>query len=430
MIIVDKMGLKSYIYNSKICPKGLSVMRKYDLIIVGGCASGLAAAISCKRLYPQKRIVILEKLPRIGKKILATGNGKCNLTNLEACTHSYRNKSFADFALNKYNPRKVIGFFESMGLLCYADNCGRVYPESNTAASVLDALRLEVEKLGIEVICDFAVSDIRKENGKFTVNNELESEKIIIATGGKASPPQGSDGSGYPLVKKLGHSVTPLHPALVPLTVADEITKSLKGIRVRDVELTLENGKILKKSKGEILFTENGLSGIAAMELASNAEISLNDVKKNTFTHIDFLPQHTGNNLLGYLKNLRDIKGNADLDYLLNGILPKALGVAICKVCKLYGSDRTVSGLSDKELKITASIIKDFSLKVTGTKGFNNAQVTCGGVPVDEIDPETMQSKKCKGLYIVGEIVDVDADCGGFNLQWAWASGMLAGELK
>lgn len=405
-------------------------MKNYDLIIVGGCASGLAAAINCKRLYPQKSIVILEKLPRTGKKILATGNGKCNLTNLEALSHNYRNKAFADYALNKYNPQKVIGFFESMGLLCYADGCGRVYPESNTAASVLDALRLEVERLGIDVKCEFAVSDIRKENGKFIVNGELQSDKIIIAAGGKASPPQGSDGSGYPLAKKLGHSLTTLHPALVPLTVADDITRSLKGIRVRDVELTLENGRILKKSRGEILFTDNGLSGIAAMELAAQAEISINSVKKNTFTHIDLLPAYSENRLFGYLKNLRDIKGFAGLDYLLNGILPKQLGIAICKVCNLYKNDKTVSSLSDRELKAIASKIKDFSLKVTGTKGFQNAQVTCGGVSVDEIDPETMQSKKCKGLYFAGEIIDVDGDCGGFNLQWAWASGLLAGELK
>lgn len=405
-------------------------MKNYDLIIVGGCASGLAAAISCKRHYPEKRIAILEKLPRIGKKILATGNGKCNLTNLEALSHNYRNKDFADFALNKYNPQRVIGFFGSIGLLCYADGCGRVYPESNTAASVLDALRIELERLKIEVKCDCAVTDIRKSNGKFIVNNELQCGKIILATGGRASPPQGSDGSGYPLAKKLGHSLTALYPALVPLTVADEITKSLKGIRARDVELTLENGRILKKSRGEILFTDNGLSGIAAMELAAEAEISLDNVKKNAFTHIDFLPDRSRDELIEYLKNIRNIKGFCQTDYLLNGILPKQIGVAICKVCKLYKSERLISDFSDKELEMIISKIKDFSLKVTGTKGFQNAQVTCGGVSVDEIDPETMQSKICRGLYLTGEIVDVDGDCGGFNLQWAWASGMLAGELK
>ncbi len=405
-------------------------MKRFDLTVIGGCASGLAAAINCKRLYPQKRIAVIEKLPRIGKKILATGNGKCNLTNLDALSHDYRNKRFAQVAIQKYPPQKVIGFFESMGLLCYADNCGRVYPESNTATSVLDALRTEAEKLGIEIICDFAVADIKKQNGLFEINGEIKSEKIIIATGGKASPSQGSDGSGYTLAKKLGHTVTALYPALVPLTVADEITRSLKGIRARDVVLTLENGNVIKKSRGEILFADFGLSGIAAMELAADAEISLVNVKKNTFTHIDFAPSYDEKYLLNYLKNLKDIKGNCSMDFLLNGLLPKQIGIAICKVCKIHNGERKISTLTESELKLVVSKIKDFSLKVTGTKGFQNAQVTCGGVDVNEINPETMQSKKCSGLYFTGEIIDVDGACGGFNLQWAWASGMLAAELK
>ncbi len=405
-------------------------MKRFDVTVIGGCASGLAAAINCKRLYPEKKTAVVEKLPRIGKKILATGNGKCNLTNLEALSHGYRNKSFAAYAMNKYPPQKVIGFFESTGLLCYADSCGRVYPESNMAASVLDALRLEAERLDIDIICDFPVSDIKKQNGFFEINGEIRSEKIIVATGGKASPSQGSDGSGYALAKKLGHTVTTLHPALVPLTVADEITKSLKGIRAKDVVLTLENGRVLKQSRGEILFADFGLSGIAAMELAAEAEISINDVKKNTFTHIDFAPAYKESFLLNYLKNLRNIKGNCSMDFLLNGLLPKQVGIAICKVCKLYKSERKISTLTDGEMKLIVSRIKDFSLRVTGTKGFQNAQVTCGGVDVREINPETMQSKKCSGLYFAGEIIDVDGACGGFNLQWAWASGMLAAELK
>lgn len=405
-------------------------MKRYDLTVIGGCASGLAAAINCKRKHPEKKIAVVEKLSKIGKKILATGNGKCNLTNLDALSHDYRNKNFTEYAMNKYPPQKVIGFFESVGLLCYADSCGRVYPESNTASSVLDALRFETEKLGIEIICDFCVSEIKKQNGFFEINGEIRSEKIIIATGGKSSPSQGSDGSGYALAKKSGHKVTSLHPALVPLTVADEITKSLKGIRARDVVLTLENGRVLKQSRGEILFADFGLSGIAAMELAAEAEISINDVKKNTFTHIDFTPSHSEKYLFDYLKNLKNIKGECSLDYLLNGILPKQIGVAICKACGIYKSERKISALNDNEIKSVVSKTKDFSLKVTGTKGFQNSQVTCGGVLVNEIDPETMQSKICKGLYFAGEIIDVDGACGGFNLQWAWASGMLAGELR
>ncbi len=405
-------------------------MKRYDLTVIGGCASGLAAAISCKRKHPEKKIAVVEKLPKIGKKILATGNGKCNLTNLEALSHGYRNKDFTEPAMNKYPPQKVIGFFESMGLLCYSDSCGRVYPESNTASSVLDALRIEAERLDIDIICDFPVSEIKKQNGLFEINGEIRSEKVIIATGGKSSPSQGSDGSGYVLAKKSGHTVTALHPALVPLTVADEITKSLKGIRARDVMLTLENGKILKQSRGEILFADYGLSGIAAMELAADAEISINDVKKNTFTHIDFTPSYSEKYLFEYMKKLKNIKGECSLDYLLNGILPKQIGIAICKACKIYKGERKISTLNDAELKMLASKIKDFSIKVTGTKGFQNAQVTCGGVSVNEIDPETMQSKICEGLYFAGEIIDVDGACGGFNLQWAWASGMLAAELR
>lgn len=405
-------------------------MKRFDLTVIGGCTSGLAAAISCKRKYPEKKVAVVEKLPRIGKKILATGNGKCNLTNLESLSHGYRNKDFTEPAMNKYPPQKVMGFFESMGLLCYSDSCGRVYPESNTAASVLDSLRIEAERLNIDIICDFPVSEIKKQNGLFEINGEIRSEKIIIATGGKSSPSQGSDGSGYALAKKLGHTVTSLHPALVPLTVADEITKSLKGIRARDVALTLENGKILKQSRGEILFADFGLSGIAAMELAADSEISINDVKKNTFTRIDFTPSYSEKYLFDYMKNLKNIKGECSLDYLLNGILPKQIGIAICKVCKVYKSERKISTLNDAELKSVASKIKGFSLKVTGTKGFQNSQVTCGGVSVSEIEPETMQSKVCEGLYFAGEIIDVDGACGGFNLQWAWASGMLAAELK
>ena len=216
----------------------------------------------------------------------------------------------------------------------------------------------------------------------------------------------------------------------MPLTVADEITKSLKGIRARDAVLTLENGRIIKQSRGEILFSDFGLSGIAAMELAADAEISINDVKRNTFTHIDFTPSYSEKYLFDYMKNLKNIKGECPLDYLLNGILSKQIGIAICKVCKIYKSERKISTLSDAEIKMIASRIKDFSLKVTGTKGYQNSQVTCGGVSVNEIDPATMQSRICKGLYFAGEIIDVDADCGGYNLQWAWASGMLAAELK
>lgn len=405
-------------------------MKKYDLIVVGGCSAGIVAAINAKRLYPEKKVVILEKLPRIGKKLLATGNGKCNITNLYALEHDYVGKGFAAYALNEYTPDKIVEFFESLGLICYSDSCGRVYPESNTAASVVDALRFELERLGIDVFCDTPVTDIRKSGADFIINNEYGCKKIILAVGGKSSPSQGSDGSGYPLAKKLGHAVTNLVPALVPLCGSPEITKPMKGMRVRDVVLRLRGDKILAKTQGEILFTDYGLSGIAAMELAAPAQKYIDTVKRNPFTIVDFMPKMTYNEIAEYLQNLCKIKSFCTMDNLLTGFLPKAVGIAICKASELYKSDKKLEELSAKEIKTIAEKIKNFPVEISGTKGFANAQVTSGGIKTDEINTETMQSKKCKGLYFAGEIIDVDGGCGGFNLQWAWASGMLAGELK
>ena len=405
-------------------------MKKYDLIIVGGCAAGLVAAINAKRLHSEMSVAVLEKLPRIGKKLLATGNGKCNLTNEYALTHGYVNRAFVNEAFSAYPPQKIIEFFESVGLLCYSDSEGRVYPESNTAASVVDALRFEIERLKTDVFCETPVTDIKKTSKGFLINNHFECKKLIITTGGKASPPQGSDGSGYALAKQLGHSITKLYPSLVPLCASSEITKAMKGVRVRNVTLTLKGDKKIAQTRGEILFTDYGLSGIAAMELAAQAQKYIDEVKVDPFTCIDFIPDKTFDELVEYLKNLCKIKGFCKMDNLLTGFLPKSVGIAICKAAKLYNAEKRIDELKEKDFRLIAEKTKNFSLEVSGTKGFINAQVTSGGIKTTEIDPETMQSKICSDLYFAGEIIDVDGGCGGFNLQWAWASGMLAGEVK
>lgn len=404
-----------------------TAMRKYDAAVVGGCAAGMAAAINAKRLNPKLNIVIIEKLPRLGKKILATGNGRCNLTNIGAVASDYKNSDFVAEVFEKYPPEMVVGFFESMGLLTYTDSEGRVYPRSNMAASVLDVLRCEVDGLGIEVICDTPVTQIKKQNGGFEINGEFFCKKLIIATGGKASPSQGSDGSGYALAKQLGHTVTRLYPSLVPLTVRENI-KPLKGIRARNVELTLKTDRVLKKTRGELLFTDNGISGIAAMELASVAEETLDYVKCKTFTNVDFVPDMSMTELVDYLLKVKDIKGYCTMDMLFSGILPKTIGIEICKADSLYKQDKRILQLNRRELVSLAQKVKNFELEIIGTKGFANAQVTSGGICVEEINPETMESSVCKGLFFAGEIVDVDAPCGGYNLQWAFSSGLVAGE--
>ena len=404
-------------------------MKNYDVIVIGGCSSGIVATINAKRRNPDMRIAILEKLPRIGKKLLATGNGKCNLTNETAAMHDYVGKEFAGYAFQKYSPENIKDFFASLGLLCYTDSCGRVYPESNNASSVVDALRFELERLGVDVYCETPVTEI-KHKRDFVINGEFVCEKLIIAAGGKASPSQGSDGSGYALAKSLGHSITKLYPALVPLCASPEITRPMKGVRVRNVTLTLKGDKKIAQTSGEILFTDYGISGIAAMELAAPAQKYIKDVRCNPFTHIDFMPDMSYNELAEYLSNLNKIKGFTNIDNLLTGFLPKAVGIAICKACKLYKSDKLVSELDERDIRKIAEKIKNFPLEVTGAKDFKDAQVTSGGIKTDEIDSKTMQSKICRNLYFAGEIIDVDGGCGGFNLQWAWASGMLAGELN
>ena len=403
-------------------------MKKFELGIVGGSASGLVAAINAKYLHPNISLVIFEKNQRLGKKILATGNGRCNLTNVHALEHEYINYDFAKYSLNKYCPTKIIDFFSMLGLLTYTDEKGRVYPRSNNASSVLDALRFEIEKLNIDVILDYTVDKVTFTD-KFIINDEFICDKLIIATGGKSSSSQGSDGSGYKIAKSLGHSITPLYPALVPLNSRPELVRSLKGVRATNTFLTVSDSITESKSEGEILFTDNGVSGIAAMELASMAEKILRNGNK-PLLNIDFLPELSLEELKKYLNYTIIHKQGQSMDNLLTGILPKQIGIQILKSCNIYYGGAVISDFSDNMISEIVKSIKCFSLEITGTKGFANSQVTCGGINCKEIDKETMKSLLVDNLYFCGEIIDVDGRCGGFNLQWAFASGLTAGELK
>ena len=404
-------------------------MKEYDLIIVGGGASGLAAALSAANKYKEIRILIIEQLARVGKKILVTGNGRCNLTNLNAENHSYRNSEFASNALNKYNPGKVIGFFNSLGLETYTDTAGRVYPRSNSATSVLDCLRYAVMSRNVEIITEEKINKIIREDKAFILNDSYKAGKVIIACGGKASPAQGSDGSGYVLAEKTGHRITSLVPSLVPLNSKPDLVKQVKGLRAADVRLLAEGEYNDAVSSGEILFTENGISGIAAMELASFCERELRKGNE-PLLHIDFLPEFDFESLKKKISGLIEIKRGQPMDTFLTGFFPKQIGIMILKNAELYSPGLNIDIMSEGMIENAVQSIKDFTLPVTGTKGFQNAQVTSGGVDVRDIDSETMMSVVCKNLYFCGEITDVDGGCGGYNLQWAFASGLLAGELN
>lgn len=387
----------------------------YDIIIVGAGASGLAAAISAKRADRKLNIAALDAMPRVGKKILATGNGRCNLSNLNAGAESYTNSDFVSAALNEFPPERVIDFFRSIGLLCVADGEGRVYPMSNTASSVLDALRSEAERLGVEFVCENHVDRIVKKNGIFTVG-KLVAKKIIICTGGCASPSQGSDGSGFDLLKSLGHHITKVYPGLVQLTTKEN-TKPLKGVRVKANVSLRQGAKTIDSAKGEVLFTDYGLSGISIMDVSRS-------VKNGQYTcSIDTLPRCETYEAEKFLLSL-DKK--MPIENALSGMMPKPLGRYILKRAGI-NSLTPLGGLGRNEIAEIIKTAKNLDFTVTGTQGFKNAQISVGGADVTEFNGKTMESKLVNGLFCAGEVLDTDGVCGGFNLQWAWASGLLAG---
>ena len=392
----------------------------YDIAIIGAGASGLAAAISAKRTNSKLNVVLLESLPRVGKKILATGNGRCNLTNLNAASANY-NDCFVCDILEKYPPKKVIEFFRSIGLVCTADSEGRVYPASNTATSVLDCLRFEAERLRVEIICDFHADEILKRDNYFLINNSVKTKKIILATGGKSSPAQGSDGSGYTLLKKLGHTVTPLYPVLVQLTVSENV-KSLKGVRVKANVTLISENTVVDSSKGEVLFTDYGLSGISIMDISRSVR------NKKYLCRLDILPCMNENEIKKFLFERKKQNPELSAENALSGILPKKAGQYILRICGIH-SDKPIKTLDKFSISSVSQKIKSLDFTVTGTNGFKNAQITSGGAELSEFDSRTLESKKIKNLFCTGELLNIDSVCGGFNLQWAWASGLTAGQF-
>lgn len=411
--------------NTVIFEKAVLPLKKtYSLAVIGGGASGLVAAISHKTEYKNNSVLVVEKMPRVGKKILATGNGRCNLTNLSATPIDYNRPEFVTPALTTFSPERNIEFFKSIGLFTCADSEGRVYPYSFNASSVLNCLRNGCERLNIDVVVDHIVKDIRNKNGAFVIDGEYECEKLIIACGGKSSSVHGSDGSGYALLKKAGHSIVEPKPSLVQICTDNSVTKKLKGIRVRG-RLTLEeNGKPLGESQGEILFTDYGISGIAALDVSSfiARQKSVSGLKIKVDMAADFSLETLADYISYEVNNFPD----SLCENVLSFLLPQKAGEVFVKECGI-DLKKPLRSLTKEDVKKLVHVMKSFTLEVIGTKGFDMSQITCGGADTREFDKKTMQSKILKNLYCCGETLDVDAKCGGYNLQWAWSSGRLAG---
>ena len=396
----------------------------FDIAVIGAGAAGMAAAISAARENSDLKTAVIDAMPITGKKILATGNGRCNLSNKNAASHKYRGKDFAEFALKKYDVEYTLDFFKSLGLYTVTDSEGRIYPMSMTAASVSDALRLELVRLGITVITGERVKSVIKSGDFFVIDGRLRAKKVIVACGGKASPSQGSDGSGFEILSSLGHKIiTPL-PALVQLTSENKIVRSFKGIRVKGNMSLFADDKKIGFVGGEILFTEYGLSGIASMDAQ---RILCEHIKKEKcHVCIDLIPSMSEEDICLALKTLAKHDPKRKSENLLTGLLPKKIGQGLIK-CLYIKNDCPVCEIKDEDFTRLSGLIKNFKVYISSYKGFENAQITRGGADISEFCNETLESLKIKGLYCAGEVLDVDGACGGFNLQWAWSSGICAG---
>lgn len=397
---------------------------KTDVIIIGGGASGLCAAIALKQLSPQKSVRIFEGLPRVGKKLITTGNGRCNISNKNITVDRYHgeHRDFCKYALEKYDLSVCEKFFEDIGIPFIYEG-QKAYPASLQAGSVVDCLRFAAEESGVVIHTDIKVTDINTIGKNYKViSNKLSfvAENVIIATGGLAGGEKlGSSGEMLEILRKAGFKIVRPQPSIVQIKTQNEITKQLKGIKIDANVSVLKDNEVLRRDFGEVLFTDYGLSGPPIMQVSR--EVSKNG---GNLISLDIMPNTDFGELNNIIENRAKRFSNRSLEEFFTGMFNKRVGQVILKTAGFKLSDKA-SVLCGSAQKI-ADIIKNMKFSVTGTTGFASAQVTAGGLDTTQFNPETMESIDCKNLYCIGEILDIDGDCGGFNLQWAWSSAMAA----
>lgn len=404
-------------------------MEKYfaDIIVIGAGASGMLCACTAAEKNKNKKVVLLEKEAKCGRKLLATGNGRCNLTNLTASpedyTGSFDNGVRRLFEL--YPPSTVISRFEQLGLACRADDDSRIYPLSRQSSTVNDLLLYFLKRSAVLMLTGFCVTDIKKEKRKFLIssadNRVVIGEKLVVCSGGKASPKLGSDGSLFAPLARLGHTVTPLYPALCPIPSADKALRRLKGVRSRVKVRLLDEGRLVKEAAGEIQFTDKALSGICIFDLSA----FVYGLKKPEIS-VSFMPEKSEEDIFRLLSHNREVFAAEPPEKIFLGTFNA--NVAGLVISKSAVSAKNCAALSDKQLKIIARTVNSVRFSVSAPISFDNAQITCGGVSGEEINPFSLESLKVPRLYFCGEVLDASGPCGGFNLQLAFASALLVGD--
>lgn len=403
----------------------------HDLLILGGGASGIMASILCKDYGMD--VALIEGSDRIGKKILTTGNGRCNVTNkfIEEPFNRYHSSNIGFFqpVLGNFTVKDTIDFFYSLGLPLVTLEEGKMYPMSLQASSVLDVLRMALEDRSIPLYLNSKINNISKSKEGFhlvdTNGENYKCKKLILACGGKSAPNTGSDGSGFNLAKALGHKIVNPVPALVQLKLEYKSLKALSGIKFNGIAEILVNGKVQRKEFGEILFTDYGISGPPILQLSRIASVETSN-KKAVTIKVDMAYNKSLEELEEFLENHWAIFSYRSVYESFIGVINKKLIPIILKEAGVADIHKPCYDLTWNEKKEIYRLLKAWEFKVTGTNSFANAQATAGGIDTKEVNPETLESNIIKNLFFCGEILDVDGDCGGFNLQWAWSSAYAA----
>ncbi len=400
------------------------------VVIVGGGASGLICSIIIKQnLGNMIDVTILERLDKVGKKLLATGNGRCNFTNELVAGNKYNHPEFVNNLLNKFGYLETINFFNDLGLVSKVLTEGRVYPNTENASTMLDVLRLECERVGVRIITSYEVANITLKNDCYILegnNQSIKADYVVLAVGGKAAKVLGSNGSGYELLKAHHIDITKTKPGLVGLKSLKNDLKSLDGIRTKaKVIIKDQKENLLWEELGEVLFKNDGLSGIVSMQASTFINRHLNE--QNYLVSLDLLPNLTEQQTLNYLKIKTNKFSEEQVDVLFIGLLNRMISLQVLRKSNI-DLNRKIKTLQELEINNLIKQIKNFPVNIKTTYDFDKAQVTIGGVNINEVNKDTLELKKMNNVYVAGELLDIDGECGGYNLQWAWTSGLVVGK--